>query len=89
LTALEGQLAAGGFVKGFSRRNWMLVLSRKVGEEIMIGDEIRLVVNRVSGNRVTIGIKAPSDVHIVRGELTHFTRPAEDAPPRDRLSAAI
>jgi sRNA-binding carbon storage regulator CsrA len=46
-------------------------------------------VNRVSGNRVTIGIEAPADVHIVRGELTHFTCPAEHVPPRDRWSAAI
>ena len=47
----------------------MLVLSRKVGEEIIIGDNIKVVVNRISGNRVTIGVAAPSDVHIVRGEL--------------------
>ncbi len=69
----------------------MLVLSRKIGEEILIGDEIRLVVNRISGNRVTIGIKAPDDVHIVRGELTHFSRPAEEPEPspRDRFVAAI
>ena len=52
-----------------SGRKIMLVLSRKVGEEIIIGDNIRLVVNRVSGNRVTIGIAAPDDIHIIRGEL--------------------
>ncbi|MCH5377347.1 MAG: carbon storage regulator [Planctomycetes bacterium] len=48
----------------------MLVLSRKSGEEIIIGDNIRLVVSRISGNRVTLGIAAPNDVHITRGELT-------------------
>ncbi len=47
----------------------MLVLSRKAGEEIIIGENIRLVVNRISGNRVTLGIAAPDDVHIARGEL--------------------
>jgi carbon storage regulator len=67
----------------------MLVLSRKIDEEIVISDRIRVVVNRVSGNRVTIGMEAPADVRIVRGELPQFTRPAEDAPPRDRLSAAF
>ena len=47
----------------------MLVLTRKAGEELVIGDNIRVTINRVSGNRVTIGISAPEDVRIVRGEL--------------------
>jgi carbon storage regulator len=47
----------------------MLVLSRKEGERIVIGDQITLVVSKVSGNRVTIGIEAPKDVKITRGEL--------------------
>jgi carbon storage regulator len=47
----------------------MLVLSRKEGERIVIGDNITLVVSKVAGNRVTIGIEAPRDVKIARGEL--------------------
>ncbi|MDV6033925.1 carbon storage regulator [Stieleria sp.] len=47
----------------------MLVLSRKVGEKLMVGDDIVLTVNRISGNRVAIGIEAPRNVRIVRGEL--------------------
>jgi carbon storage regulator len=47
----------------------MLVLSRKIGEKLVIGDNITVVVSRVAGNRVTLGIEAPSDVRIVRGEL--------------------
>lgn len=47
----------------------MLVLSRKVGQRIVIDDRITLVINRIAGNRVTIGIEAPDDVHIMRGEL--------------------
>jgi len=47
----------------------MLVLSRKTGERIVIGDNITVVVNRIDGNRVSIGIEAPRDVRIVRGEL--------------------
>jgi len=47
----------------------MLVLSRKVGERLVIGGNITVVVSRVAGNRVTIGIEAPDDVRIVRGEL--------------------
>lgn len=47
----------------------MLVLSRKAGERIMVGENIAVVISRISGNRVTIGIEAPSGVKIVRGEL--------------------
>lgn len=64
----------------------MLVLSRKTGERIQIGDNITIVVNRVAGNRVTIGIEAPNNVHIVRGELRNlketFAEAEEAAPSR-------
>jgi len=67
----------------------MLVLSRKVGEEILIGDNIRLVVNRLAGNRVTIGIAAPDDVHIVRGELHALVHQFDEPTPAEALSAAM
>lgn len=47
----------------------MLVLSRKVGERLVIGDNITVVVSRVAGNRVTLGIEAPNSVRVVRAEL--------------------
>lgn len=47
----------------------MLVLSRKSGERVVIDNKITIVINRISGNRVTLGIDAPDDVHILRGEL--------------------
>ena len=47
----------------------MLVLSRKVGEKLVIGDNVTVTINRISGNRVTVGIEAPGSVKIVRGEL--------------------
>lgn len=47
----------------------MLVLSRKEGEKLLIGDNITLVVSKISGNRVTLGVEAPADVKIFRGEL--------------------
>ena len=47
----------------------MLVLSRKVGERIVIGDNVTVVINRIVGSRVSVGIEAPTDVRIVRGEL--------------------
>ncbi len=47
----------------------MLVLSRKVNQEIMIGNDIRIVVLRIDGNRIRIGITAPDDVAIRRAEI--------------------
>jgi len=60
----------------------MLVLSRKVGERLVIGDNITVVINRIAGNRVTLGIEAPSDVRIVRGELSVETVEAPVTPAR-------
>ena len=48
----------------------MLVLSRKEGESLVIGDNITLVISKIAGNRVTIGIEAPKDVKIMRSELS-------------------
>ena len=47
----------------------MLVLSRKIGERIHIGDNIVIELRRIAGNRVSLAIDAPLDVAIVRGEL--------------------
>lgn len=53
----------------------MLVLSRKVGEKLVIGDGIVITVNRVVGQRVSLGIEAPPHVRIVRGELEVLEEP--------------
>jgi carbon storage regulator CsrA len=50
----------------------MLVLSRKVGQELTIGDNIRITVNRICGNRVVLGIVAPQSTRVLRGELEPF-----------------
>ena len=47
----------------------MLVLSRKVGEKIHIGNDVLVEVRRISGNRVTLALRAPRDVRILRAEL--------------------
>ena len=60
----------------------MLVLSRKIGEKVVIGDGIVVVVKRILGQRVTFGIEAPEAVRIVRGELPRFDEsPAQQLPP--------
>ena len=50
----------------------MLVLSRKPGEKIIIGNGITVTVVEVNGNRVRVGIDAPHAVPILRSELTLF-----------------
>lgn len=55
----------------------MLVLSRKVGEKLLIGDRITIVVSRVAGNRVTLGIEAPLEVPVLRGEITATVKPSK------------
>jgi carbon storage regulator len=47
----------------------MLVLTRKPGEKVIIGNGITLTVLEVNGHRVRIGIDAPDQVRILRGEL--------------------
>jgi carbon storage regulator CsrA len=59
----------------------MLILSRKVGERIRIGDGIEVIVQRVSGERVTLGLAAPRDVKILRGELEDFNQNRRDPQP--------
>src|SRR6478609_10890149 len=52
----------------------MLVLSRKVGERIHVGENIVLEIRRIAGNRVTLALDAPRDVRILRGELEQSAR---------------
>ena len=47
----------------------MLVLSRKPGQKILLGDDITITISKVHGDQVSIGIEAPSDVLIRREEL--------------------
>ncbi|WP_399628610.1 carbon storage regulator CsrA [Sporosarcina sp. SG10008] len=47
----------------------MLVLSRKKGESIWLGDQIEITISEVKGDQVRIAINAPKNVTILRGEL--------------------
>ena len=60
----------------------MLVLTRKLNEEIVIGDNIRITVVDVRGGRIRLGISAPTEVPIRRSEMAEFS-----APVRVRKSA--
>ncbi|MCL4235575.1 MAG: carbon storage regulator CsrA [Deltaproteobacteria bacterium] len=70
----------------------MLVLTRKVGESITIGDNIRIHIQEVRGNQVKIGIRAPAHVAVHREEI--YLRIQEEnkqaaAVTPDMVSAAL
>lgn len=58
----------------------MLILSRKVNEEVIIGDNIKITVVRVAGNRIRLGISAPDDVTIRRAEIAFEGEDIHDSP---------
>ena len=47
----------------------MLVLSRKVGEKLIIGGNIEVTISRIEGNRTTLCVDAPREISVRRGEL--------------------
>ena len=47
----------------------MLVLTRKLNERIRIGEDIEITITALTDNRVSIGIAAPRDTKVLRGEL--------------------
>ena len=47
----------------------MLILTRRVGEALMIGDEVNVTVLGIKGNQVRIGVNAPKDVPVHREEI--------------------
>lgn len=57
----------------------MLVVSRKIGERILIGDKIAITVVKVSGGAVRLGIKAPAELAVMREELALEIEEAEKA----------
>lgn len=64
----------------------MLVVSRKVGERILIGDKIAVTVVKINGGGVRIGIEAPAELAIMREELAEQIRD-EQLTEAKRLAA--
>lgn len=57
----------------------MLILTRRVGETLMIGDEVTVTVLGVKGNQVRLGVNAPRDVAVHREEIYERIK-REEAP---------
>ena len=69
----------------------MLVLTRKPGEEILIGDNITVTILTNSKGKVRVGISAPDDVGIVRSELIEKseTKNTAEKPPQIKRAGTL
>lgn len=61
----------------------MLILTRRVGETVMIGDEVTVTVLGVKGNQVRIGINAPKNVAVHREEIFDRIKREQEGDPQD------
>lgn len=59
----------------------MLILTRRVGETLMIGDDVTITVLGVKGNQVRIGVNAPKDVAVHREEIYQRIQKEKDSEP--------
>jgi len=65
----------------------VLVLSRKVGERILIGDKIAVTVVKIGHGGVRIGVEAPPELAVVREELAEELKRAEQAIAADQAES--
>ncbi len=66
----------------------MLILTRRVGETVMIGDDVTITVLGVKGNQVRVGINAPKNVAVHREEIYERIKREEDQDGRSPGSVA-
>jgi carbon storage regulator len=65
----------------------MLILTRRIGETVVIGDDVDITVLSVKGNQVRLGVKAPREVSVHREEI--YTRICHEQTAVGAASAAI
>jgi carbon storage regulator CsrA len=59
----------------------MLILTRRVGERLCVGDEIKVTVLRVAGNQVKIGVEAPRSIAVHREEIYNRIQEEKNQQP--------
>ncbi|MEG0895160.1 MAG: carbon storage regulator [Oscillospiraceae bacterium] len=57
----------------------MLVISRKLSQSVLIGDDIEIIVTEITPDRIRLGISAPKDVLILRKELAETAKVNEES----------
>lgn len=67
----------------------MLILSRKKGQSILIGNNIEIVISAIDGDQVKIGIQAPKDVNILRKEIYETIQSSNVNASRVKVSPDI
>jgi len=66
----------------------MLILTRRVGETLMIGDDVTVTVLGVKGNQVRIGVNAPKNVAVHREEIYDRIKQEQDQEPSSSSSSS-
>lgn len=56
----------------------MLILTRKVGESLLIGDDVSVTILNIRGNQIKVGIKAPKEVSVHREEIYQRIQQAKE-----------
>lgn len=67
----------------------MLILTRRVGETIVIGDDVIVTVLGIKGNQVRIGINAPKDVSVHREEIYQRIQQEKNTTPKQEEPAPV
>ncbi len=72
----------------YYRELTLLILTRRIGETLMVGDNVTITVLSVKGNQVRIGVKAPPEVAVHREEIYKRIHEAETDNPSSKLDTS-
>lgn len=67
----------------------MLLLTRKLGDSILIGDSIKILVVKIKGGQVRLGIEAPKDVRVFREEVLNNNIDKQASAPTTEESSTV